>query len=303
MLLGLGFVHEDSVSEVGQGYYDLKRTFRISTGQPHTVPRIRTQENLGLLIRPARCLSGRLPRVAGAGTLPAALPEPRRRVSALRGSVPDAHSGARRRREGNQRAPPYGSPSARRLQHSRAAPDRMAPSGHAPGVMHTPSLPAQPDRCLPRHRGQHGAASDDIGRGGLARAVAEAGSGLVGVATGAGHAHAAELAGGVRGPHRGRGPGGLDQGPRGRVHPGASGDRGGAGHARVLDGDDGRLPWPGAQGADPGCRAGGSGRQRCRPPGRYQEGDHGRGRRGAAGRDRVAAGSAARSGSDISRGL
>ena len=40
--------------------------------------------------------------------------------------------------------------------------------------MHTPSLPAQPDRCLPRHRGQHGAASDDTGRGGLARAVAEA---------------------------------------------------------------------------------------------------------------------------------
>jgi len=53
-------------------------------------------------------------------------------------------AGARRRREGNQRAPPYGSPSARRLQHGRAAPDRMAPSGHAPGA----ARPC-PASCIP----------------------------------------------------------------------------------------------------------------------------------------------------------
>ena len=170
-------------------------------------------------------------------------------------------------------------------------------------VMALHVYPPRPRFRLPRHCRQPGSANHDGGRGRMAQPPAARTWGTVGMAAGPGRDDAAGPVGRVRGAHRERGQPHLDDAGRRAVHRGAGRDGSGAGYAAVLVVDQGQLPWPGAEGADPGRGTRGGRGERRQPDRQEQEGGHGGGRGTGPGRDQLASRSAARSRGDISRGL
>ena len=166
-----------------------------------------------------------------------------------------------------------------------------------------PLLSPCPRSRVPRHRRQSGSAGHGGGRGRMAHPAAAGARGVVGMAAGSGHGGAAGLAGRVRGAHSQCREPDLDHAGGQPVHRRPGGDSGGAGYAAVLDGDQGGLSGPGAEGVDPGRSARERRGERGRAHRRQQKGGHGGGRGAVAGRQGMAARRAARSGNDISRGL
>jgi hypothetical protein len=164
-------------------------------------------------------------------------------------------------------------------------------------------LPPCPRRCLPRNCRQPGAADPVRGRRRMAHPAAPRARSILGMAAGPGRANLVELDGRLCGARHECRTAGLDHVGRQPEHRCPGGNGGRAGHADMLDCEQGQLSRPGVESPDRGGRTRGRRDAGGRADYRQQEGSHGSRRRAASGRNRLASFHPTRCGNEISRGL